>query len=389
MLEKIFIKNYKDTSNPKVRIKYGIVAGIFGIITNFILFIIKFIIGMMANSLTIIADSFNNLSDFGSCGVTILGFKLASKPADKEHPYGHARYEYIAGIIVSITVLIIGMLMSKSSIDKMINPQEILATNITYVILVISILGKLIQMCVYKNFAKAIDSPTLRATTIDARNDIIATTTVLVSTILMDKCNLNIDAYTGFIVSLFIIITAIRSLRETVDPLLGSPADLEFVNKIKEIILSHEEIIGIHDLLIHSYGNGNDFATVHAEVSSFMSLLDAHYLADEIEREIQEKLNLGLTIHVDPLDIDNESVIKARKKIKEILKNFDNTLKIHDFRMSASNIENHMNITFDIIVPFNKNYTKEDINKVLVENFKEENDNLSYNFIINLDRPFY
>ena len=279
--------------------------------------------------------------------------------------------------------------MSKSSIDKMINPQEILATNITYVILVISILGKLIQMCVYKNFAKAIDSPTLRATTIDARNDIIATTTVLVSTILMDKCNLNIDAYTGFIVSLFIIITAIRSLRETVDPLLGSPADLEFVNKIKEIILSHEEIIGIHDLLIHSYGNGNDFATVHAEVSSFMSLLDAHYLADEIEREIQEKLNLGLTIHVDPLDIDNESVIKARKKIKEILKNFDNTLKIHDFRMSASNIENHMNITFDIIVPFNKNYTKEDINKVLVENFKEENDNLSYNFIINLDRPFY
>ena len=226
--------------------------------------------------------------------------------------------------------------MSKSSIDKMINPQEILATNITYVILVISILGKLIQMCVYKNFAKAIDSPTLRATTIDARNDIIATTTVLVSTILMDKCNLNIDAYTGFIVSLFIIITAIRSLRETVDPLLGSPADLEFVNKIKEIILSHEEIIGIHDLLIHSYGNGNDFATVHAEVSSFMSLLDAHYLADEIEREIQEKLNLGLTIHVDPLDIDNESVIKARKKIKEILKNFDNTLKIHDFRMSRS-----------------------------------------------------
>ena len=220
----------------------------------------------------------------------MFGFKLANKPADKEHPYGHARYEYITGIIVSISILIIGVIMAKSSIDKMLDPEPILATTITYIILVISILGKLVQMLVYKDFAKNIDSPTLRATALDARNDIITTSSVLISTIVMAKFNLSIDCYTGLAVSIFIIVTAVRSLRETVDPLLGTPADIEVVNEIKKIILSHKEVIGIHDLLIHSYGNGNDFATVHAEVPAYMSLLDSHHLADEIEMEIQEKL---------------------------------------------------------------------------------------------------
>lgn len=390
MLKKLFIKDYQDTQNPKVRIKYGMVAGIFGIITNLILFGIKFLIGMMSRSLTIIADAFNNLSDFGSCFVTILGFKLASKPADKEHPYGHARYEYITGIIVSISILIIGVIMAKSSIDKMLDPEPILVTTITYIILVISILGKLIQMLVYKDFAKNIDSPTLRATALDARNDIITTSSVLISTIVMAKFNLSIDCYTGLVVSIFIIVTAVRSLRETVDPLLGTPADIEVVNEIKKIILSHKEVIGIHDLLIHSYGNGNDFATVHAEVPAYMSLLDSHHLADEIEMEIQEKLKLGLTIHIDPVFIDNAKVNNLKVKVKIILDEFDDTLQIHDFRIFSSDKSKIMNIAFDVIVPFNKNYTGEEISKVLEEKFDSEiKEDATYKFIVNVDRPFY
>lgn len=390
MLKKLFIKDYQDTQNPKVRIKYGMVAGIFGIITNLILFGIKFLIGMMSRSLTIIADAFNNLSDFGSCFVTILGFKLASKPADKEHPYGHARYEYITGIIVSISILIIGVIMAKSSIDKMLDPEPILVTTITYIILVISILGKLIQMLVYKDFAKNIDSPTLRATALDARNDIITTSSVLISTIVMAKFNLSIDCYTGLVVSIFIIVTAVRSLRETVDPLLGTPADIEVVNEIKKIILSHKEVIGIHDLLIHSYGNGNDFATVHAEVPAYMSLLDSHHLADEIEMEIQEKLKLGLTIHIDPVFIDNAKVNNLKVKVKIILDEFDDTLQIHDFRIFSSDKSKIMNIAFDVIVPFNKNYTGEEISKVLEEKFDSEiKEDTTYKFIVNVDRPFY
>jgi hypothetical protein len=245
-------------------------------------------------------------------------------------------------------------------------------------------------MLLYKRFADIIDSPTLKATAIDARNDIITTGSVLFSTIIMDKFGWTIDAFTGFAVSVFIIFSAIRSLRETVDPLLGTPADLDLVNKIKNVILSHKEIKGVHDLLIHSYGNGNDFATVHVEVSSGMSLIDAHYLADTIEREIQDKLNLGLTVHIDPVDIDNSNTKEIRRKIKLILKKFDNTLQIHDFRMFTTNENDFTNIEFDIIVPFGKKYTEEELTEVLTNNFiKKVNDGKKYNFVIKLDRPIY
>jgi cation diffusion facilitator family transporter len=387
MLKKL-IKNYQDTSNPQVRIKYGIVAGIFGIITNIILFGIKFFIGLLAGSITIIADAINNLSDFGSSIVTILGFKLASKPADKEHPYGHARYEYIAGLIVSISILLIGVIMAKTSIDKMISPEPITVTNLTYLILMISIVGKFIQMMTYKDFSNSINSPTLKAAAIDARNDIITTGAVLLSTVLMDIFGWTIDAYTGFAVSVFIMISAIRSLRETVDPLLGTSADLELVDKIKNIVLSHEEVKGIHDLLIHSYGNGNNFATVHAEVSAFMSLIDAHYLADEIEREVQDTLNLGLTVHIDPIEPSNAKTKEIRRKCKSILKKFDNSLQVQDLRIVASSKDNKMNVIFDVIVPFGKKYSKDELIKVLTDNFvNPENDSFVYNFIVKLDRP--
>ena len=310
MLKRLFIKDYKNIDNPEVRKKYGTVSGCFGIITNLILFLIKFVIGIIANSVTIMADAFNNLSDSGSCIVTILGFKLANKPADKEHPYGHARYEYIAGIIISLLILSMGVLFTKSSIEKIFNPQDINLSIATYIVLVIAILGKLVQMLVYLDFSKAINSATIRATAIDARNDILTTSAVLIAMIIMGMFKINIDSYMGLIISIFIIITAIGSLKDTINPLLGIVPSPETVEKIKNKILNHKEIRGIHDLKIHSYGVGNDFVTVHAEVPDTIGLLESHELADIIEREFKEDLNIDLTVHIDPLDLeDRKSVV--------------------------------------------------------------------------------
>ena len=221
MLKKLFIKDYKNVENPQVRNRYGIVAGIFGIVTNLILFLIKLVIGLLANSITIMADAFNNLSDLGSCIVTILGFKLANKPADKEHPYGHARYEYITGIIVSLLMLVMGGIFLKTSIGKIISPEEIKISVATYLVLIVAVLGKVLQMVVYSDFAKSINSSTIKATAIDARNDAISTLAVLVATIIIGLFKINIDAYTGIIVSIFIIISSIKSLKDTINPLLG------------------------------------------------------------------------------------------------------------------------------------------------------------------------
>jgi len=385
MLKRLFIKDYKNIDNPEVRKKYGTVSGCFGIITNLILFLIKFVVGIIANSVTIMADAFNNLSDSGSCIVTILGFKLANKPADKEHPYGHARYEYIAGIIISLLILSMGVLFTKSSIEKIFNPQDINLSIATYIVLVIAILGKLVQMLVYLDFSKAINSATIRATAIDARNDILTTSAVLIAMIIMGMFKINIDSYMGLIISIFIIITAIGSLKDTINPLLGIVPSPETVEKIKNKILNHKEIRGIHDLKIHSYGVGNDFVTVHAEVPDTIGLLESHELADIIEREFKEDLNIDLTVHIDPLDLDDERTREVRRKVKDILKAYDEELKIHDFRLVTA--DSYTNVIFDILIPFEKDYSQEQLFKILIDGFK--NEKTKYYFVLNIDRPFY
>jgi len=385
MLKKLFIKNYKDIENPEVRNRYGTVSGFFGIVTNIILFVIKFSIGLFTNSITIMADAFNNLSDSSSCIVTIIGFKLASKPADKEHPYGHARYEYISGIIISFLILSMGVIFAKSSIEKIFIPEEINLSIATYVILIIAIFGKIIQMMVYLDFSNSIHSSTIKTAAMDSRNDIITTLSVLIGIVVMGIFNINIDGYMGLIVSIFIIISAINSLRETIDPLLGIVPSPEKIEEIKNKILNHEQVKGIHDLMIHNYGVGNDFVTVHAEVSATMNILDAHNLADKIEREFKQELNIDLTIHIDPLELDDEQTINVRKKIKKILEEFDEDLQIHDFRLVKEN--DVINVEFDILMSFEKKYTKQELIDLLIQNF---NDGCNeYHFIINLDRPFY
>ena len=384
MLKKLFIKCYENVEDPTVRYKYGVVAGYFGIITNLLLFLIKLIIGLLTNSITILADAFNNLSDFGSCIVTILGFKLANKPADKEHPYGHARYEYITGIIVSLLMLVMGVIFLKTSIGKIILPEEVKISFATYLVLIIAVLGKVLQMVVYSDFARSINSSTIKASAIDARNDIISTLAVLAATIIMGIFKINIDAYTGIIVSIFIIISSIKSLKDTINPLLGIIPSEEKVNKIKEKILSHKEIIGIHDLRIHSYGEKNDFVTVHAEVPDTMGIIEAHEIADTVEREFKEELNIDLTVHIDPLNINDEETRNIKNKVEEILKRFNKDINIHDFRVVTA--QKHTNAIFDIVVPYGKNYNRYELLGVLEEGFKDEEK--KYYFIFNVDRPF-
>ena len=384
MLKKLFIKDYKNVDNPQVRNQYGIVAGIFGIVTNLILFLIKLVIGIIANSVTIMADAFNNLSDFGSCIVTIIGFKLASKPADKEHPYGHARYEYVTGIIVSLLMLVMGVIFAKTSIEKIFAPEEIKLGIETYTVLIVAILGKVLQMVVYLDFAKSIKSSTIKATAMDARNDILTTLTVLITMIVMGIFKINIDAYMGLLVSGFIILSSINSLKDTINPLLGNVPSKEKVEKIKEKILSHKEIIGIHDLRIHSYGEQNDFVTVHAEVPDTMNIVEAHEIADIVEREFKEELNIDLTIHIDPLNVNDEETKKIKEKVENTLKNFDKEITIHDFRVVTA--KGHSNVLFDIVIPYGKNYNKYELLGVLEEGFKDEYK--KYYFIFNIDRPF-
>lgn len=384
MLKKLFIKDYKNVDNPQVRNQYGTVAGIFGIVTNLILFLIKLVIGIIANSVTIMADAFNNLSDFGSCIVTIIGFKLASKPADKEHPYGHARYEYVTGIIVSLLMLVMGVIFAKTSIEKIFAPEEIKLGIETYIVLIVAILGKVLQMVVYLDFAKSIKSSTIKATAMDARNDILTTLTVLITMIVMGIFKINIDAYIGLLVSGFIILSAINSLKDTINPLLGNVPSKEKVEKIKEKILSHKEIIGIHDLRIHSYGEQNDFVTVHAEVPDTMNIVEAHEIADIVEREFKEELNIDLTIHIDPLNVNDEETKKIKEKVENALKSFDKEITIHDFRVVTA--KGHSNVIFDIVIPYGKNYNKYELLGVLEEGFKEEDK--KYYFIFNIDRPF-
>lgn len=383
-LKKMFIKNYRNTDNPEVRNKYGRVAGIIGIISNILLFAIKIIIGLISGSITIIVDAVGNLTDAGNSIITLVGFKLASKPADKEHPFGHARIEYITGLLISLITFAVGILFAKSCIEKIITPEEITINILTYIILAIAIAVKIFQTIMYTNFSKDIDSDTLKANAVDARNDTITTSTVLLSMIIMNIFSINIDGYIGLLVSLFIIYSSIRMIRETIKPLISEKPTKRLVNKIKRELLSFDGVNEIHDLLIHSYGTASTFATVHIEVPATTTLLNCHELVDKIERHFEDKLNINLTIQVDPVDKSNPKTKEIYQKIKKALKTLNKKLSIHGLRVvyNADSIK----VLFDILEDFSSNLSKKEITKVLQEYFSDED--IKYEFIFTIDKPF-
>lgn len=368
MLKKIFIKNYKNVNDATVRGKYGVVASFFGIITNFIICVFKIVAGFISGSITIIADGVNNLTDAGSSVLTLIGFKLSLRPADKEHPYGHERYEQVTALIVSLVMFAIGITFFYSCIEKIINKEGINGVTLfTYLVLIFSIVLKLVQMLVYLDFAKAINSLSLKATAIDTRNDIISTSTTLLAIILIDVYGINVDAYAGLVVSSFILYTGLKMLKETISPLLGVIPEKEEVDKLKSLVLKDSRILGVHDIIIHEYGKTVHFASLHAEVDCYENFTEIHDLIDNIEREVYNEMNIKLSIHLDPIDINNKDRQKYLTMVEKVLTSYDSNVKFHDFRIVDG--VTHVNIIFDLVIPFDKKYDMQEILKLLDEEF--------------------
>lgn len=387
-IRKLFIKDYQDTQNPKVRFRYGLVAGIFGIISNALLCVFKLIVGVVGNSITIIADAINNLSDAGSSVVTLVGFKLSATPPDNDHPFGHARYEYITSLLVSVTVLFIGIMLLKSSIEKCITPEEVSVSVYTYVVLGVAIAMKLVQMLIYLDFSKAINSGALKASAADSRNDVLATVAVLISTIVIDVAGdkispkVSVDGIMGIAVSAFIIVSSILLIKEAMSPILGEKPPKELVDKITAKILSYDGVIGVHDLVVHSYGENHCFVVAHVEVPADVDITKSHDVIDNIEHDFWNEMHVRITIHMDPVDTKNKQLAVLKLRAQNAIANLDENLSLHDFRLVSG--QTHTNMLFDVVIPYGSKITLDDVKDALKKEFG--NDPVKYFFVIDMDR---
>ena len=380
-LKKLLIKDYKSVGRPEVRTRYGVTAGVFGICSNAVICALKLAVGFVSGSVTVIADAVNNLSDAGSSAVTVAGFKLASRPADREHPYGHARYEYIGALVVAVIILIVGVLLCKSSVEKIVTPEEVSVDVWTYVFLAAAIVMKLVQMWLYLDFAKSISSGALNAAAADSRNDVIATGAVLVAAVIMDVAGVNVDAYFGLAVSLFIVVSSFKYILEAADPLIGTRPPEEVVKTLKDKVLSYDGVIGMHDLAVHSYGEGRYFAVAHLEVPAKDDIMFAHELADNIERDVKAELGIQLTLHIDPIDNEDEETLALKERCMKVVRGFGEGFSLHDFRL-VKGME-HTNILFDVEVPFEHKVALSDVEKKLEEEFAGEE--MKYYFVLSRD----
>lgn len=392
ILRKLFIKNYQNTSEEKVRVAHGKLASVFGILSNLVLFIIKLFAGILSTSISIIADSINNLSDMGSSLITLVGFKLASAPADEEHPYGHQRIEYITGLVVSIIILFVGGSLLKTSIEKMINYTPTTIDNtILYIsigILAASILIKLWQAYFNYKMGKIINSIALKATSKDSLNDCISTSALLIGNIILlfvHNIPFSLDGLLGILVSLFILVSGIKLIKETIDPLIGVSTNEEFVQKILKVIKEEPLVLGYHDLVCHMYGPTKCFMTLHIEVDGNQKMMVVHEAIDELERKVKDSFGVELTIHMDPIEIDNEVTNELRRRVKEAIREIHPSLSMHDFRVVMG--DEHINLIFDLVRPYKFEITDEQILRSLQEKFS--NEEKRYHFVIDFDYSFY
>ena len=366
LLTKLFIKN-NDLKDPKVRTRYGTICGALGICLNIFLFVFKYFAGVLSGSIAITADAFNNLSDAGSSIVTLIGFKMADKKPDLEHPFGHGRIEYMSGFIVSIVIILMGLELFKSSVSKITNPENIDSSIVIILILVISILVKIYMYLYNKKISKKIDSAAMKATALDSLSDSVATLVVLISIFIYKLTGLNIDGISGILVSIFILFSGYNAAKETISPLLGNKPDKEFIDEIIKIVMSHKEIIGVHDLIVHNYGPGRVIVSLHAEVPGNSDIFEIHDCIDRIENELNEKLKCESVIHMDPIALDDKKVVFMRKEVAKIVKSFNNRLSIHDFRMVEGTT--HNNLIFDVVVPLDLkldyDYIKNEMEKLI------------------------
>ena len=349
LLSKIFIKNRDKVNDPAVRRAYGTLCSVYGIFLNVLLFAGKYFAGAVSGSVAIVADAFNNLSDAGSSIISLLGFAIAGKKPDLDHPFGHGRAEYLAGMLLSALIVAMGVELGKSSIEKIIHPEPVEAGLLPAVILLASIAVKFYMSRYNKAVGRKISSPSMEATATDSLSDSIATTVVLLSMGVSYFFHVNVDGWAGLLVAAFIIFAGYNALRDTLSPLLGKAPDPELVKEIEETALAHPEIVGIHDLIIHDYGPGRGFVSPHAEVTGKGEIVRPHAAVDQAEREIREKFGILATIHMDPIDCDNEQLNELRQAVAEKLTEIDPRIKIHDFRMVPG--PTHTNLIFDALVP--------------------------------------
>ena len=384
LLIKLFVKDYNNTNNIHVRERYGKFAGIVGIASNFLLFLIKITVGALFHSISITADAVNNLSDSGSSIVTLIGFKISGKPADEKHPFGHARMEYISGLIVSFIILLVGLQLVQSSVNKIIHPEPAEFSIILIVVLSITILIKLWQFMFYRKIGRIIKSETLFATSADSRNDIFATSAVLAASIISRLTGFNLDGYIGLVVALLIIITGINLTRDTISPLLGTAPTKELVDLIYKKIMSYEGIIGLHDLAVHSYGPSKRYASVHCEVPAEQDIMISHDIIDNIERDFLKDLGIHLVIHLDPVITDDAKINDLKVKVKNLIEEISPDITMHDFRVVIG--VTHSNLIFDVVVPYNCQYDDEELAELISEKIQEMDD--KYRAVITVDHAY-
>ena len=378
-----FIKNYQDTKDASVRTSVGKLSGIVGILNNLFLFVIKFVIGTIVHSVSIQADGVNNLTDAGSNIISILSFHLANKPADKDHPFGHERTETIASLFVGILILILGFETAKESISKVIHPGSIDFRIVSVIILIISIIVKFWMYTYNKKLSKTYDSSLLEATALDSISDVCGTTAVLVSTLLSPVLHFNLDGYMGIVVSGIILYGAYGLLRDMINSLIGEAPDPELVHNIVDRIMAHPAILGVHDMMLHNYGPNKIFASAHVEVDSSKDIFETHDHIDNIEREVKENMNIDLVLHMDPVKVNDPETELYRAKVVEAIHQIDPKWGFHDFRIVSG--PTHVNLVFDLVIPFEEKYTQEEIEAMLLKHIQS---NKKIYLVLTIDNPY-
>lgn len=385
LIVKTFIKDHKNINDQKVRTKYGILSGCVGIAVNVILCLLKFFVGSLTGSIAITADAVNNLSDAGSSAVTVFGFKMAGKPADRDHPFGHGRIEYITAMIVSFIILFMGIELAIQSVEKIRSPENVQFSLIGAVIIAVSILGKLWLAFFNKSLGKKINSPAMTAVVADSISDIAATSITLIALILSNFFpNLHIDGWLGIVVACFVLKAGLEIFRDTLSTLIGKSPSKEFVESLEKKILSYDHVSGIHDLIVHSYGPGRDFATVHVEMPSDLNVMVGHNIIDDIENDVKKEMGIDLTIHYDPIEVNNERVTELKEITENVVRKVNPELSIHDFRIVDGPM--HTNLIFDVVIPYGFKESPKEIISEISSQISEINS--SYFTVIKAEHSF-
>ena len=382
-LARLFIKT-EGKSQAAVRKAYGILCGAVGIGFNVLLFLGKFFAGTLSGSIAITADAFNNLSDAGSSFVTLLGFQLAGQKPDPEHPFGHGRIEYLSGLVVSVLILLMGLELARSSLDKILHPEPVDFSPLVVVILCVSIAVKLYMAFYNRRLGKKLNSSAMEATSADSLSDSAATTAVLVATLVGHFTGWMIDGWCGILVAAFILWSGFNAAKDTLDPLLGTPPTAEFVEEIRQIVMAHKTILGIHDLIVHDYGPGRVMISLHAEVSASENVMDLHDEIDNVESELKKKLGCEAVIHMDPIVTDDGITQETRKKVAALVRCIDNQISIHDFRMVAG--PTHTNVIFDAVVPFGFRLSDSEVSEKIHAAVRTLDGN--YFAVVNVERSY-